>query len=569
MFFRLSPRNKSGKTYRYLQLCESYRNEQGQPRVKVLCSLGNIEHFSPDELQRMAAVLHREAGLPLAPEGELQAGTWKHYGDVLAIQQMWDQYALTERLDRLTDSTHRSFRVAPVVKVGVLNRLLAPRSERATWEWHHRLYLPELDGQPLPLAHLYRALDALVKIQAPLEADLFGQVKHLFNQELDVVFYDLTSTYFEGQGPPNAAYGYSRDKRPDRKQIVIALLTEEQGLPLGFQLFPGNRADVSTLTAGLETLRDRFQLRRCIFVGDSGLFSAANVAALEQAGYPYLMAVRKRWLAEHAELAHVPLTEYQRLRDDLLAYEGPATEEGRAIVCFSEARCTEQQQIRSARLGRAQASLQTLRERVHQGRLRDANKIALRAGRYLADAKATRYFHLDIGPGCFDFRLDQELLDEEARWDGKYFLQTTVSGWSVDQVVDAYFTLQRVEEAFRDLKDYLRVRPVYHYREDRVRGHVFLAVLAYLLARSLELTLARAGCSITARRALDLLGEIHAVEMRLGPKQVLTLTQPSPQAEPLLHALNLAPLPRVLPPSTQTVPASPAGGQAAQPAAQE
>jgi transposase len=440
--------------------------------------------------------------------------------------------------------------VASVILIGVLNRLLAPASELRTWEWHHRLYLPELEGQLVPLQQFYRALDALMAIKEPLEAELFGQVRHLFNQELDVVFYDLTSTYFEGSGPPSAAYGYSRDRRPDRRQIVVAVLTDAQGLPLGFEVFPGNQADVTTLSTALQVLQERFRIGRCIFVGDSGLFSADNLDALQQAGYPYVLAVRRRALGEHAALVHVPLSAYQSLREDLLAYEGPPADDGsRVIVCFSEPRRLEQQQIRQQRLDRGQASLEALQRRVAQGRLRDARKIAAAASRSLAEAKAGTYFCLDIPAegGQFDFRLHQERLQQETQWDGKYFLHSNVPHSTPEQTVDAYFGLQRVERAFRGLKDYLRVRPIYHYREQRVRGHVFVAVLAYLLLRSLELKLAQGGCPMSGRRALDLLGEIHAVEIRLGPQQVLTLTQPSPQAHELLHALKLAPLPRVLP----------------------
>jgi hypothetical protein len=550
MYLRISARTKDGTTYRYLQLCESYRNQDGKPRVRVLVSLGNAAHFSPDELERMAAFLRREAGLPQLRTPVPEAGCWKHYGDVLALRQLWEAYGLSERLRRLTGSGRRRFDVATVILIAVLNRLLAPASELRTWEWHHRLYLPELDGQLVPLQQFYRALDALVAIQEPLEAELFGQVRHLFNQELDVVFYDLTSTYFEGSGPPSAAYGYSRDRRPDRRQIVVAVLTDGQGLPLGFEMFPGNQADVTTLTSALEVLQERFRLGRCIFVGDSGLFSADNLGALEQAGYPYVLAVRRRSLGAHADLVHVPLSAYQSLRDDLLAYEGPPGDDGsRVTVCFSEPRRLEQEQIRQQRLDRAQASLEALQRRVAQGRLRDARTIAAAASRYLAAAGAGKYFCLDIPPqgGQFDFRLHEQRLQQETQWDGKYFLQSNVPHATPEQTVDAYFGLQRVEAAFRGLKDYLRVRPIYHYREPRVRGHVFVAVLAYLLLRSLELQLAQAGCPLSGRRALDALGEIHAVEIRLGPKQMLTLTQPSPQAHDLLQALRLAPLPRVLP----------------------
>lgn len=549
MFFRISARKKNGKTYRYLQLCESYRNEEGKPRVKVLASLGNIEHYSTDELQRMAAVLHREAGMVEPTAVAPEAGTWKHYGDVVALRELWDRYSLTERLRRLTASTRRHFDVATVVLIGVLNRLLAPASELHTWEWHHRLYLPELDGQLVPLQHFYRALDALVAIKEPLEAELFAQVRDLFNQQLDVVFYDLTSTYFEGSGPSSATYGYSRDRRPDRRQIVVALLTDVQGLPLGFELFAGNQADVTTLTTALEALKQRFRIARCIFVGDCGLFSADNLGALQRAGYPYVLAVRKRSLAEHAALVQVPLSAYQQLRDDLLAYEGPTGDDGsRVIVCFSAARRTQQQQIRQGRIDRAQASLEALKKRVAAGRLRDPHKIAAAASRYLTRAGAAKYFCLDIAPqgGQFDFRLDQQRLQHEAQWDGKYFLQTNVPNSTPEQTVDAYFGLQRVEAAFRTLKDYLRVRPIYHSRDDRVRGHVFIAMLAYLLLRSLELTVAEPDSAMTGRRALELLGQVHAVELRLGSKQLLTLTQPSAEAHKLLDTLKLAPLPRVL-----------------------
>ena len=217
MFFRIAPRKYGDKTYEYLQLVESYR-EAGHNKQRVLYSLGNVETLRENgQLRRLLESLERATGQRRQADlGDLTTGRVLEYGAVRVAEALWDQFGMTGLLQHLLRGRRFGFDVVAAIATMVLNRLIAPRSELATFAWRDRLWWPEFAAAPLQLHHLYSALDALMDIKEPLEEALFGRLKDLFNLEVDIVFYDLTSSYFEGQGPPMARRGYSRDKRPDR-----------------------------------------------------------------------------------------------------------------------------------------------------------------------------------------------------------------------------------------------------------------------------------------------------------------------------------------------------------------
>ena len=548
MYFRIARRKQGAVTYQYLQLVESYR-EESKNRQRVLYSFGNLEKLREDgQLGRLIESLERATGRHPQPGLEaLRTERVLEYGAVRVAQALWEQFDLTALLQGLLE--RRRFQFDPVAAIAtmVFNRLLAPKSELAISQWRDRLWWPQFASEPLQVQHLYRALDALLEIKEPLEEQLFARVQHLFNLKVDVVFYDLTSSYFEGEGPPLASYGYSRDKRPDRQQVLLALACEQHGFPIAHEVLAGNRADVSTVQGMIAALQSRFQLRRVIFVADRGMVSEANLQALTEAGYQYLVGMRRDRVAEPESHAPEDLCEYEPGPHKVLVHTSDAPQPGaRYVCCWSEGRAEEERQIREARLDKGREALEKLAAQVAAGRLKREHKIVARVTSKLRAARASKYFDCEISEGQLQFTLNEEQVAKERRLEGRYFLLTNAPALTPQDAVEAYFTLQEVERAFREMKDFLQLRPIYHWTDERVRAHVFVCVLAYLLERSLSHQLRRAGVGLSPREALDWASRIHAAENKLGEHTIWTVSRPTPAASQVLQALGVRKLPTTL-----------------------
>lgn len=547
MFLRVATKRTANATYRYLQLCEAVRIH-GRPTDRVLYNFGNLDHIPRGTLASFSDKFAELAGDDHVRASTLSTEHVWEYGAVAAALHLWETFGLTERLRRLwRGRCHRTWDAVPYLQLMVANRLVSPRSKLGVHDWAERVAVPAAE-QVGQVHRYYRALDDLLAVKQPLEEELWNATKSLFNLELDLVFYDLTSTYFEGSGPDDAAYGYSRDHRPDLKQVVVALACDQHGFPIAHEVLAGNRADVTTVLAMVDSLHQRFTIRRCVFVADSGMVSIDNLAALDTAGYGYVVSVKRNKLPGMDDLLAVPLEQYQPVGHGLTIRAAEADAQGRRLVCcYSAVRADEQRQIREARVQRAMTALLRLRASVKAGHLKAPEKIIARAARHVTLAKASRYLTYRVSAGRFIFRRNRDLLHRLQANDGKYFLlASTAKGASGDvtalepgEIVDAYYTLQEVERAFRDLKDFLKLRPIYHWNEGRVKAHIFACVLAYLLEKALGAHLQQAGLPLSARQALDQLSTVHVVENRLGSTTVRSISRPAPHVQAVVKAIGM------------------------------
>jgi transposase len=297
----------------------------------------------------------------------------------------------------------------------------------------------------------------------------------------------------------------------------------------------------------IEALQERFALRRVIFVADSGMVSQANLRVLDEAGYEYLVAVRRNRVPEVETHAPEDLSLYEEGPHQVRLYVSEAAEPGsRYVCCWSAARAREEQQIRQARLARGQAALEKLAGQVAAGRLKRQAKIVERVTARLRAAQASKYFVCDLGEGRLQFTLNEDQIAKERRLEGRYLLLTNAAALSAEETVEAYFTLQEVERAFRELKDFLHLRPIFHRKDRRVQAHIFACVLAYLLERSLSHQLRQAGVALSPREALEWATRVHAVENRLDGQTFWTVSQPPPLAAQVFKAVGVTQLPRTL-----------------------
>ncbi|MDI6739353.1 MAG: IS1634 family transposase [Candidatus Edwardsbacteria bacterium] len=460
-------------------------------------------------------------------------------------------------MDRFWRQCRREHRfgveVVMAVKAMVFNRLSNPKSKLAVSQWLPSQYLPGVDAGRLSLHHFYRALEVLQHHKERLEDWCFDRLTNLLNLDLSLVFYDLTSTYFEGQGPEIACHGYSRDHRPDCHQIQIGLLVNGDGLPISHYVFDGARSEQKTLPQLVNELRSRFQLKRCIFVADDGIVTTATMDTLKQAGYQTICAARmgqEKKVPELISLApdvQADPAAWHKVKDNLWIYELPRRVDGyRICVVFNPVRQQSQRRKRELRLLECQAYLESFTARTKRGGRKNGSKVEQQIDRWLRAKGARKYFEFSrSGPHQLAFSINRAALEKAERLDGMLILKTDAEQLSPVEVALGYRTLTQVEAAFDEIKNFIKLRPIRHWADLRVRGHVTVCVLAYLLESVLENILAESNNKMTARKALELTKSLKVIKMNLAGKELYKTTRFTPEQMELYRLLGMSEIIRV------------------------
>jgi hypothetical protein len=547
----------NGKTYEYLTLVEAVR-EGGKVGHRVLFRLGEAEALRrTGELERIVAALQSHCDTEVVAAQELVAEDAPAAGAVAAVWAQWRRLGLDVWFAKV--GAERGADVLEhAVFAMVANRLVAPTSKRRLPEWVADDVVPPAGFEAPSLEQYYRALDAVADAKEATETELYSSLCDLTNLDLRLVCYDLTSTYFESDGRPSArfpsrAFGYSRDHRSDRPQVVIGLLCTGDGIPIAHHVFAGNTADVSTLSDVLADLQGRFGVGRICVVADRGLISEANVAVVEGCGFDHVIAVRLHRSPECAEALECsarPGATWVAVPEANSAACDVTLADGRRAVVVASFERWERDTLRTAELVvRTEAKLLALERRVRDGELVDAGKIGRAAQRILSASPVARLFDVEIAKGRFLYHYDEAAFVYEDLLAGRYVLVTSLGPHqaSAAQVVMAYRSLLEIERRFRVLKDFLHLRPVRHWTERRVRAHVavcvYATVIEALVARALRAADVRdpdvAGQFLSPERALRELGRIRAVTLTAGDRTIDVVTRRSGLQSRILAALGV------------------------------
>src|SRR6266516_64501 len=530
MYLRRTTRRVGGKTYHNYLLVESVATPKG-PRQRVICSLGTLAPGPKDEWLSTARRLHAAlAGqTALVPDASVEALAGRvraprprgvsagpgvtidpdhvtfederEAGPVHVGHQMWRLL----QLDTILADAGLSRRAQLLTEVMTLNRLVRPASEHAMPDWIRRTALADIlgtDFATLADDALYRNLDRLHPQRAAIEQALAARERTLFNLDDTIYLYDLTSTYFEGQCPdnPQAKRGYSRDSRPDCKQVVIGLVLGRDGFPKAHEVFDGNRQDRTTLDEMLVALEQRTGRRGgATVVVDRGMAFAENLAQIRARGHHYLVAGRYPERGTHhdaftndadwSEVVRVPSPRNPGQKKTRVVIKRQTVGDEVHILCHSDARVEKDRAIRDKHEQRLLADLGKLQARVAQARLRDAVKIQEAIGRLKERyPRVARYYAItyDAATGTVNWMEQTEKKTAASALDGTYLLKTDRHDLADDEIWHLYILLTRVEAAFRALKSPLMERPIFHHLEDRVQTHIFLCLLAYHLLVAIE-----------------------------------------------------------------------------------
>jgi transposase len=575
-----------GVKHEYVRVVEAYR-ANGKTRHRTVLNLGRRDLLAAHlDLSKLTRLLHGEAtaerGIDRDDVRALAAWDW---GPMLAARHLWRELGLEATLERLTRRGGReSATLSDRALVLVANRLAAPGSEHGLARWletdfvcdrHGRRWLaawrddfarrssrtPRVRVEMRQLQQWYRTLDQLLVRKADIEHALYLTLRDLFSLRVDMVFYDLTSTYFEGQGPEDlGAHGHSRDDKPRNPQVLVGLVVID-GWPIAHHVFEGNWRDARTVPDVLRDLEQRFGLNRVVFVGDRGMVTSQNLGTLRERGHGYIVGRNRRRSGEvfdYIQSATGPWIECPagitaRAKSPppkTLVQEVAATQPGvRVFVVHSEERQAFERAQRVKAMDRVRTRLEKLQRRVATGKLKAAEKVGAAAARILLRNHGHRYYDWRFEDGVFRFFEHPVHFTREQAYEGKYIIQTEEPNLSALDAVRLYKELADVERAFATLKDVLDMRPIYHQTPHRVQAHIFVAALAFLLHRAIEKKLKAARLDLSATEALTLLKSVRVVDIDLGDGSTKrSVTHGTQRAAPVLRALAITDLEPPTPP---------------------
>lgn len=576
--------------YEYIRLVEAYR-EDGKNKQRVVAHLGRKDLLAPHAAALLRLLTGSPAPAGYVPEEAIQPlGVWR-WGVMLVARTLWQELGLDGILDRL-EGSQKAYAAAFADRALVLvaHRLAAPGSEHGLARFLESDYVCDRQGrqwQPCwrdddkrlasrsprvrvesrQLQQWYRTLDQLVKHKKRIETELFLRLRNLFSLKVDLAFYDLTSTYFAGHGPPLAAHGHSRDGKPRNRQVLLGVVLVD-GLPVAHHVLRGNLRDANTVPDVLADLETRFGLRRVIFVGDRGMLTSDNLKLLRSHEQGYVMGLQRRrnqtvfdyiesatgpWLDCPVGITVGEKSQPPRTRVCEVASRQPGL---RVFVVDSEERKAYEQAEREKAMARVEKDLQALRSRVEKGKIKAPEKVGAAAARVLTRNHGHRYYSWDYSEGVFRYFEHPVHLPQEKAYEGKHLIQTEEPNLSPVEAVGIYKDLSEVERGFRQLKGVLEMRPIYHQTDARVEAHLFVAALALLLLRVLERKLQAAGLDLSAEQALEALHTVCVVDTTLGEgKTKRSVSRGSARADRLLRALGVTdPKPPIPPPGEEVLP---------------
>lgn len=578
MFLKRVAHSRGSKQHIYWELVESYRTVRG-PRHRIVAYLGELESAERQGWARLAHALDGKAAAkaqqlslfdppaageeaPERVEVELKGvrvGRTRDFGDVFLALALWRMLALDEFFARELPQGREEIPWGSMACILSIARLIEPSSELHIEDtWYRRTALSALLGvgvEQVNQNRLYRALDEVLPLKEKLEAHLKSRIGELFSPDLEILLYDVTSTYFEGQAQanPQAQYGYSRDHRFDCKQICIGLVTTVDGFPLGYEVFAGNRHDSTTVEEIVEAMEAKYGRIKRVWVFDRGMVNEDNLEFVRSRGGCYVVGTPKAMLKRFEQ--HLLEKDWAEVQDgvEVKCVASPAGDEV-FLLCRSAARMEKEKAMHERFIQRIESALQRMQHDIQRARqLRSAAVLNRRIGRVLErNSRAARAFQIEVSDDPAHpsgVKLSWKKVEAWRSWsnlsEGCYMLRSNVTDQTPEQLWRTYIQLTDVEAAFRAQKSELQVRPIWHQLEHRVQAHILFSFLSYALWKTLQTWLERAGLGRGVRTIIEEFARIKANDVLLrtsSGRDVLLccITRPDPAQKALLDRLGLA-----------------------------
>ena len=521
---------KSGGNY--LRIVESYRDQEGVSRKRTLHTLGRVEDYSPEMLQRIGARLYELGGGDLrALIGEQieELGRY-NYGFYHIYRGLYESYGLKRVLDRVAKSKKLSYNLANTVLLMVLERLNEPGSKLENYQNQSEyLGLGEIS-----LQHLYRSLDYLSDYSQQIQASIYQQGRNLFNQQLDVVFFDVTTFYFDSskeQAGSLRQKGFSKDGKIGKTQVLFGLLIDKDKLPIGYELYSGDRFEGHLFEPALAQLKDRYQIDKVVVVADRGMMNKHNMAFAQDKGYGFILGEKLKQLPQEVQTQLLALSSYThewmikeqgeesiKIKYKTLEYQGR-----KIIATYSEKRAQKDRKDREAKLEKARILL--------------TNPHKLKA-------KARSYF-IKVENGSP--QLDEQKIEQAQRYDGILAISTSEVELAVQEVLEQYKNLYRIEHSFRTFKSHLETRPMFHWTDKRIRGHICLCYITYALLARLQVKLEKKKFPLSEKNLRKLLSKMQLSHITNANREFYLRSALCEQSRAMLNKLGKKPIPNIIP----------------------
>lgn len=451
----------------YLKVVEAYRGDNGKPRHRTLYNLGKAEQFSNKSLKNIANMFLNLAGeKPKSNMKELQR---LNYGFGLIYDKVMKHYELDKVLKNIEKRNNLEYDLYKTVLLMLIERLNDPASKLSNYSHQDEYYgFGDID-----LHHLYRSLDRLCENQEIIQEQIYSKGRNLFNQKLDLVFYDVTTFYFESEKEDGFRnIGYNKDGKIGKTVIVFGMLIDKDSNPIGYRIYKGGFYEGYSFTDAVKKLKEEYEIEKVITVADRGMMNKTNIDAVEEgAGYEYIIGERLRNLPENVQEKILNKTDYKKkqITDEKsgetieLQYKIVEHDGKKLITTYSSKRAAKDRHDRERRIERG-------KEMIQKGST--------------AEKKARRNYLKVIGKKKYE--IDEEKIEKDARYDGLACIATNTKELTTEEVLSAYRQLYKIEQTFRTFKTYLETRPMFHWTEKRIRGHLCLCYIAYTLLSNLQ-----------------------------------------------------------------------------------
>jgi len=517
----LTQKNKSdGRVRKYLQIVES-RRVNGCPRQKVLLSLGRVD--TPEGKKRLEslaeAFIQASERLSLLDLREdIKAHSTREFGIPLVFRRIWEDLDLAELLGSEMSEVETEFDLPEAIFNMVLNRLSDPSSKRQLETWQK-----SVEGiESFALHQYYRALDYLVDHKDDLEKRIFSRMRDLFCADVDVILFDTTTVAYYGDSDQHEdllEYGFSKIRRGDLKQIVVGVIMSKQGIPLGHEVFEGNRNDVTCFSKIIDQVSGKYKVDKVIMVGDRGMVSKDNIRHLEEKNYKYILGYRMRTIPQEDRHKIFSEKEFRKLKNVELQFKEATYNGKRLIVCYSEHRAEK--------------------DRLHREHILEKIKDKIKSGNLSAIVDNTHYKRFLRIRGEKPV-IDMDKVRRDAIYDGMFVL-TTNTNQSAVSVVEAYKDLWQVELAFRQLKSELEMGPIYHWKDRRIRAHVMICFLAFVLRTVFYKKLKKKYRNVSYTAIMADVKALRTCEVSVKAEKVKLRTELEPGAVKAFRAIGMRP----------------------------
>jgi transposase len=519
----------------YLRIAESYRDEQGNSRHRILHSLGKVSDYTPEQLRSIGLRLYELGGGEVKGllDGDIEELGRYNYGYCQVYSKAYKYYGLDKIMNRIVRNHKLSFNLSDAVMAMLMERLQAPCSKRSN-------YIHQLDYvgfEPVYLQHLYRCLDKLADYNELIQKQIFQTGRDLFNQQLDVVFYDVTTLYFESSDESEIENrqlrkkGFSKDGKVGDTQILFCMMIDKDKNPIGYQVFKGNTYEGHTLSDAIKQLKQRYAIDKVIIVADRGMMSKGNMETVSDTGNEFIVGDRLKNMSPLIQAPLLDLSNYKQEwvytdneNEQIVIRYTTLQHDGKTIIAtYSDKRARKDKHDREQLLKKSKNLL---------------------AHPDLLKKKASRHFIKQTGTD--KYVLDEDKIKSQQKYDGFLAIATNNTTLSTPDVLDHYKQLFKIEHTFRTFKSHLETRPMFHWTDARIEGHICLCYIAYTLQHWVLHRLKNFTIPMTESIVRQMLDKMQVSKLKHNGQKVYLRSAPQPHEAKLQQALGLKQLPPIL-----------------------